>query len=75
MKEDCPAIHPLLADDGIVLFHDAVVFKMMPGLDFIRTNCGIGADVFYGTSSGAALVFKKESRMRRRPAPAAAWRS
>jgi predicted O-methyltransferase YrrM len=61
MKEDFAAIHPLLSADGIVLFHDVVVFKMMPGLDFIRDNYDVGANVFYGTSSGAALVFKQQS--------------
>jgi predicted O-methyltransferase YrrM len=61
MKADFAAIDPLLSEDGIVLFHDVVAFKMMPGLEYIRDNFGVGANVFYGTSSGAALVFKKQS--------------
>jgi predicted O-methyltransferase YrrM len=61
MKQDFAAIYPLLSDDGVVLFHDVVAFKMMPGLEYIRDNFAVGANVFYGTSSGAALVFKKPS--------------
>jgi predicted O-methyltransferase YrrM len=59
IKSDFASIHPLLSDEGVVLFHDVVSFNMMPGLEYIRNHFGVGANVFYGTSSGAALVFKK----------------
>ena len=56
---DFDAIEPHLADPSVVLFHDIITFRMLPGLRQIIARSPLKAAVLCATPSGMAMLYSE----------------
>lgn len=56
---DFEAIEPHLAEPCIVLFHDIITFRMLPGLRKIMSRSALESRVLCATPSGMAILYSK----------------
>ena len=64
---DFDAIEPHLAEPCIVLYHDIITFRMLPGLRQVMARSKLESEILCATPSGMAMLYSKDLEERIRP--------